>query len=153
MHLNRNEAYSGGAVSIGHHLVASLLEVTFVGNYGEARGGAIVIDASDMTIVGGRFEGNVADLKGGAISVDNGGSLVLQAVTFLSNQAPKGGADFVGALGRVDITHSNFRENAAPARAAPSPPNLRPSTCVTVHSSTTLLRASVAPCTSTNRPL
>ena len=116
VHLNRNEAYSGGAVSTGHHLVASLLEVTFVGNYGEARGGAIVIDASDMTIAGGRFEANVADLKGGAISVDNGGSLVLQAVTFLSNQAPKGGAVFVGALGRVDITRSNFRENTAPGK-------------------------------------
>ena len=124
----------GGGVKVRNGSDATFIGSTFTANSSPVAGGAMMVDASSVEVLGGAFAGNRVNLPasdpsshGGAINVIDG-SLLVSDTLFQGNQAGwVGGAIF--ALGTqaaapvvLAITRSTFQANViAPQPCCPPP--------------------------------
>jgi hypothetical protein len=128
----------GGAVKVRNGSSASFIGCGFSGNSSPVAGGAMVIDVSSVTVLGGAFLGNRVNLPGSAPSSLGGAIDVLDSTLQVSDTLFQGNqAGWVGgaiyAIGTwnstpatpqttVSITRSTFQANTiAPQPCCPPP--------------------------------
>ena len=117
-----NRARRGGGLGLYNATVA-LTDCDFVANTAThavnpaRRGGALHLEAGQLSGSNIGFTGNAADDEGGAAYVGAGSSLSLSAASFTANSAgPAGGA--IAALGPVDLFDCALADNSAAAGGA-----------------------------------
>lgn len=106
----------------GNSLVAE--GVTFAGNHGAAKGGAIDGTAGAVSLTNSTVAGNSASAQGGGIySGGMGSSLSLTNSTVSANSAPSGAGIHVAAAGTATLSSVTLADNAGDANlwVAPAP--------------------------------
>jgi len=88
-----------------------LVNLTLANGLASVTGGAILDDASDLTVDNCTFTGNIA-ADGGAIYA-NSGSATITNSTFAGNSADMGGAIFNNGTNPLLLTNDTFWENTA----------------------------------------
>jgi predicted outer membrane repeat protein len=124
LYFSGNRAEFGGAVYV-NLADPTLSNVVFENNraqgrlLNDGRGGAIFIDAGNVTINGGRFSENVATETGGAIFFeDYDRTLTMNDVQFISNRSERGTSAVQVRFGNLRLTNGEFSGNIAEGAGA-----------------------------------